>query len=844
MATRYWVGGANTWDATVGTKWAATSGGTGGASVPTAADDVFADAASGAANITFSASTVCRSFNCTGYTGTVTHPASTTINIGDGTAGAGNIALKFVAGMTLSVGSATTSIINFVSTNATQQAVITGGKTMPTINFNGVGGSWQLQDSLTLSQVASALVTLTNGSLDTNGQSLTAGGFFSNFTNIRSLSLGASVINLACNGSGGWNVNSTNLTFNAGTSSITVNTSNNGVVFGDNLTFNNFTIIYGNGSGTVSGSGVTINGNYVIQGGNQARFPLMSNIAVNGNLTMTGNSTVSMPIMYSNTNGQQRTISVQPTSTVSITNFNFQDIVISGANAPYATTYTGDAGGNGGMTLSSPRTLYFVGNGASSYMSTTAWSTSSGGASGNNPPLPQDLAIFDNLSITSTLRTITLNSQAMPTIDLSNVLNSPTINISNTNGYMHFFGDFIVKAGMSFSGTTPFSFRGKVDQVLDTKGITCTSGIRGYDILPTKKLKLGSDFVSQLSNTLGTNTASTGLGEFTSNGFNFTALAIVSGATAETKTITMTNTWTVTGTGTVFDMRGAGVTLNAGTSNLVVSDTSATAKSISRQVNQVLNDVTIPSGSGIVSFTNATASTINNLNVTGPAFVRFNSGGATYTWTGNWNFTSGPSAIVTIDTNVPGNAATMIKSSGVLAADYMSLKDNIASGGATFYSGRNSTIVSNVSGWTATFFGKKSLTDVYTVSETFTKQFVRVLTDTINWVTIFSRLQYKTILETLSLSETRINTGIKTMSESLTLADTFKRLPLKNLIDTISIVEIFTKLTKRSFSDLLTFVDSLLKGKVPQLPRYILKAYTPISVILKDTLKKVIIKLK
>ena len=35
MAARYWVGGTDNWNATVGTKWATTSGGAGGAAVPT-----------------------------------------------------------------------------------------------------------------------------------------------------------------------------------------------------------------------------------------------------------------------------------------------------------------------------------------------------------------------------------------------------------------------------------------------------------------------------------------------------------------------------------------------------------------------------------------------------------------------------------------------------------------------------------------------------------------------------------------------------------------------------------------------------------------------------------------
>jgi hypothetical protein len=43
MANRYWVGGTATWDNTAGTKWATTSGGAGGSTAPTAADDVFFD---------------------------------------------------------------------------------------------------------------------------------------------------------------------------------------------------------------------------------------------------------------------------------------------------------------------------------------------------------------------------------------------------------------------------------------------------------------------------------------------------------------------------------------------------------------------------------------------------------------------------------------------------------------------------------------------------------------------------------------------------------------------------------------------------------------------------------
>ena len=57
MADRYWVGGTGSWTATSTTNWSATSGGAGGASAPTYADNVIFDTLSSATayTVTFSA---------------------------------------------------------------------------------------------------------------------------------------------------------------------------------------------------------------------------------------------------------------------------------------------------------------------------------------------------------------------------------------------------------------------------------------------------------------------------------------------------------------------------------------------------------------------------------------------------------------------------------------------------------------------------------------------------------------------------------------------------------------------------------------------------------------------
>jgi len=71
MATRVWVGGTGTWDATDTTHWAAASGGAGGQSVPTSADDAAFDSASGGGTITINGNFTVKSLTTGTYTGTL-----------------------------------------------------------------------------------------------------------------------------------------------------------------------------------------------------------------------------------------------------------------------------------------------------------------------------------------------------------------------------------------------------------------------------------------------------------------------------------------------------------------------------------------------------------------------------------------------------------------------------------------------------------------------------------------------------------------------------------------------------------------------------------------------------
>ncbi len=179
MADRYWVGGTASWDGTAGAKWALTSGGAGGEAVPTTADDVFFDAASGAVTVTVGASSACLDIDFTGFTGTF----------------AGSSALE-VRGSWIGDAGVTRTYNGTVTFSATDSRTITsnGMALDGALTFNGSGGTWALQDNLTTG--ATRATTLTTGTLDINGQVLSTGTFSSSNSNVRTLDFGAGTLQL------------------------------------------------------------------------------------------------------------------------------------------------------------------------------------------------------------------------------------------------------------------------------------------------------------------------------------------------------------------------------------------------------------------------------------------------------------------------------------------------------------------------------------------------------------------------------------------------------------------------------------------------------------------------
>lgn len=249
MANRFWVGGTAAWDATAGSKWALTSGGAGGQAVPTAADDVFLDGASGAVTVTISGARTCKSLVCTGFTGTLAGTSTPSLTV------AGNFTL--VAGMTINNGNLVTASISATS------AITMAGKTWNgDFIVNGSGATFTLQDTFrTL-----GTFQLVAGTLNANNQDVTVGAF----------SIAGTVTRAVTFGTGLWTLNSssltnvlavasfTNLTFTTTGSTIIITGSGARTIAGasgSTLTLNNLQtgsaltdLIYGAGNHTVSGT--------------------------------------------------------------------------------------------------------------------------------------------------------------------------------------------------------------------------------------------------------------------------------------------------------------------------------------------------------------------------------------------------------------------------------------------------------------------------------------------------------------------------------------------------------------------------------------------------------------
>ena len=154
-----------------GSHWALSSGGSGSGCAPTFQDNVYFDAnsfSSSGQTVSVSASLAdCKSMDWTGVTNDPTFDISNDLNVYG--------SLTFSLDMTVT--STSNSNLNFKSTQTGNTVTFAENSWGGYIYFNGVGGEWGLQDSLSLSNPYRAMY-VDEGVLNTNGNSIRSGSFY------------------------------------------------------------------------------------------------------------------------------------------------------------------------------------------------------------------------------------------------------------------------------------------------------------------------------------------------------------------------------------------------------------------------------------------------------------------------------------------------------------------------------------------------------------------------------------------------------------------------------------------------------------------------------------------
>lgn len=549
MADRYWVGGTGSWDATAGTKWAATSGGAGGQPVPTAADAVFFDANSGAVTVSMDSGTAL-SVDCTGFTGTLSGSATYVIS--------GSFIL--VAGMTYNRTGQTT----FNGTGT----LTTAGHTMGVVLINGSGITLTLGSALT----SSGAVTTQLGTFDTAGFNVTATNINSNFTSVRQILLRSSTVTVSANTLDFGNA--TNFTFNAGTSTIICTSSAININAFSGIVFHNVSLT-GTGTGVRRINNPNTFNNLTVApttAPTASALQLFNNITVNGTFTCAGSGALTRGFVLSSVVGTTRTITA---AAISAADCDFRNITIAGAAAGASPTRAGNCGGNSGINFPTAKTVYRVGTNTT-WPGSSSWATTSGGTGNDlNFPLPQDTAVIDN----NTALTGTLNFADYNISGLNCSTRTTGITISHTVS-VTLYGSYILGSGVTLTGTAGPTFAPIGTSTLTTAGIT----------LPFT-ISILSAATTQGTVQLGSALTLTGLiqlfrGTFTAGANNVTADKFYSDPSSfpAGRTLNMgSGLWTITGWGTSTSApwyigNNGNWTVNKETANILFSDNTTNSR--------------------------------------------------------------------------------------------------------------------------------------------------------------------------------------------------------------------------------------------------------------------------
>lgn len=586
MAARYWVGGTGTWNSTNTTNWSTTSGGAGGASVPTGADNVFFNALSGGGVVT-ATNENCQNLDFTGFTGTfalgTTNPQVY-----------GNLVLSSAVTYSTTIGG-----LSLMTAGSTIQS---NGATFnaPLNLFNSI----TLLDALNLGSTSNGILKFfhTSSVLTTNNFNITcntigslAGGTFN---------CGSSTITI--NGTAFLSSYLSPLTLNAGTSTFNF-TSASAISFsGRGLTYYNLNFT-GGGTTTISIAGANTFNNlsFTATTSGTKNVTFDSTNTINGTLTTSGTTTANRIQFGSSVAGTQRTLSVANSPTA--TNANFKDIALTGAGSPWSAPLSVlDLGNNSGITFNNGPIYWVGGAGTWNATSATNWALTSGGTGGAAIPGPNTNVVFDTNSGTGN---VTISNAVCNDIT---VTASQAIILAGGTSTLTVYGSLSFPSGGSFACQ---NFAWNLVFAATTTGKTITTNGKGLPIVSWQGV--GGEW------TLQSNISAVGnfswyfqAGTLNTNNYSMTTSASYSRTVTTAFTLNLGSSTINTGggIGISWDMTNStNLTINPGTSTIVMSNTNAGFKGGGLTYYNVSHAAT----SGTVTFTGT--NTYNNLSIGGPS---------------------------------------------------------------------------------------------------------------------------------------------------------------------------------------------------------------------------------
>lgn len=504
-----------------------------------------------------------------------------------------------------------------------------------------VNGTVRAQDAL----IVGSNLAVQFGTLTTNNYAVSYGGsLISNYTSyVRTINLGSSVVTTASTSPLALVAPSPAFTFNAGTSTLSLTGSaltfaGSGCTF-YNVTFTNTTLaqtLVVTGANTFNN--LTLPTLSAFSSGTYA-LTFSADQTINGTFTCAGSSGICRMFISTDspTTGAVRTITA---AALSANDCDFAYITLAGAAVGTAPTRAGDCGGNSGITFPAPKTVYFYSTSSTAWEG-SVWATSSGGATSNdNYPLPQDTAIIDNAATVATLSISSANR--IGTLDATARTNALTLSKGSFTSLV--YGDFKLGTGVTPSGSGFYNFSKVVGtQTIQSNGKTITSAV--YVV---------NSATVQLADALTVTGGITCNGSGTLNAVSYNVtIPSISVVSASVTLLMGSGTWTLTSTGTVWSCT-SGPVINSGTSTILLSDTSTTARTFAGG-GRYYNKLTIGGTTGTSILTITGANTFGELASTKTVahIILFPS--STTTNIGKWSVTGTAGNVVTVG---PSTAAT------------------------------------------------------------------------------------------------------------------------------------------------------------------------------------------